>query len=96
MPDSAPKNAPTAGRSTTCIGVDLIAQAVDEALAHYFKQLDGHPSYGVYDMVIQAIEKPLFEAVLRYTNGNQSQAATLLGLNRGTLRKRLRQVGLDT
>jgi len=45
-------------------------------------------------MVLHQVEAPLFKAVLDYTQHNQSHAATMLGLNRGTLRKKLRQHGL--
>ena len=48
----------------------------------------------LYQLVIGEVEKPLFKAVLRYTNGNQSEAAEILGINRGTLRKKLKQYGL--
>ena len=45
-------------------------------------------------MVIREVEEPLFRAVLDYAQGNQSQAAGILGINRGTLRKKLREFGL--
>jgi Fis family transcriptional regulator len=44
----------------------------------------------LYDLVIGEVERPLFQAVMDYTQGNQSQAAGILGINRGTLRKKLR------
>ena len=46
-------------------------------------------------LVLREIEEPLFRAVLDYASGNQSQAAVILGINRGTLRKKLRQFGLS-
>ena len=49
---------------------------------------------GVYDMVLAEIEAPLLTRVLEFTRGNQTQAATVLGLNRGTLRKKLKQYRL--
>lgn len=96
MHNSPPSNAPAGSESSSCIGGDLISQAVDEAVSQYMDQLDGHPTYGIYDMVIQSVEKSLFEVILRHTNGNQSQAAILLGMNRGTLRKRLVQAGIQS
>ena len=48
----------------------------------------------MYDLVLQQIEQPLFEAILEHTKGNQSRAAEMLGLNRGTLRKKLRSYNL--
>ena len=48
----------------------------------------------LYPMVLAEMEIPLLEKVLEYTRGNQTKAAELLGLNRGTLRKKLKQYGL--
>lgn len=60
-------------------------------LEDYFRDLDGHQPAELYQMVLQEVEQPLLESVLNYTRGNQSKAAELLGLNRGTLRKKLKQ-----
>ena len=60
----------------------------------YFNQLDGEPVSELYQMVLAEMEIPLLEKVLEYTRGNQTKAAELLGLNRGTLRKKLKQYGL--
>jgi Fis family transcriptional regulator, factor for inversion stimulation protein len=65
-----------------------------EALDRYFQTLNGHRPEELYDLVIGEVEKPLFKAVLEYTGGNQSLAAAILGINRGTLRKKLRRHGL--
>ena len=65
-----------------------------EALRVYFLNLNGHKPGQLYDLVMGEVEPPLFEAVLDYTNGNQSRAAEILGLNRATLRKKLRQYEL--
>ena len=62
----------------------------DEALRSYFSTLNGHKPGALYQLVIGEVEKPLFRAVLDYTGGNQSEAAEILGINRGTLRKKLR------
>jgi len=48
----------------------------------------------LYDLVIGEVERPLFKAVMDYTHGNQSQAAGILGINRGTLRKKLRSYSI--
>jgi Fis family transcriptional regulator len=68
---------------------------VKSMLEDYFKDLDGHPPADLYQMVLQEIEQPLLETVLHYTRGNQSKAALLLGLNRGTLRKKLKQYDIN-
>jgi len=65
-----------------------------EALDGYFNKLNGHKPGDLYQLVLGEVEKPLFKAVLDYTNGNQSEAAQILGINRGTLRKKLRLYNL--
>jgi len=85
----APNGAGT-GRS----GDGALGSMAQEALEQYFHTLNGHKPEALYDLVIGEVEKPLFRAVLDYTDGNQSLAASILGINRGTLRKKLRQHGL--
>jgi len=65
-----------------------------QALQIYFSHLDGDHPRRLYNMVMREVEEPLFRAVLEYVKGNQSRAAEVLGLNRGTLRKKLREHGL--
>lgn len=61
----------------------------------YFEDLgDDHLTHNLYELVLSEVEAPLLEAVLKHTVGNQSAAATMLGLNRGTLRKKMKQYGL--
>lgn len=64
-------------------------------LEDYFRDLDGHQTANLYQMVLQEVEQPLLESVLTHTRGNQSKAAELLGLNRGTLRKKLKQYDMN-
>ncbi len=66
----------------------------DEALQEYFSNLNGHKPSGIYNLVLQEIEIPLLKQILKYTGGNQSRAAILLGINRGTLRKKLKTYGM--
>jgi Fis family transcriptional regulator len=66
-----------------------------EALDSYFSTLNGHKPGQLYDLVLREVEEPLFKAVLDYAAGNQSRAAEILGINRGTLRKKLKTYGLD-
>ena len=63
----------------------------EEALQSYFTELNGHRPGDLYELVLGEIETPLFKTVLDYTGGNQSVAAEILGINRATLRKKLRQ-----
>lgn len=71
-----------------------LRDSVENCLQNYFAQLDGAPVTDVYQMVLSEVEAPLLEQVMRYTRNNQTKASTLLGLNRGTLRKKLKQYGL--
>jgi Fis family transcriptional regulator len=64
------------------------------ALETYFNHLNGDKPAYLYDLVLREVEEPLFRAVLDYVAGNQSRAAEVLGMNRGTLRKKLRQYSL--
>jgi Fis family transcriptional regulator len=67
---------------------------VEQAMNNYFKNLDGQSVSGVYDMVMAEVEAPMLEIVLKNTRHNQTRAAQVMGLNRGTLRKKLKQYGL--
>lgn len=71
-----------------------LRQLTEDALRAYFKNLNGHNPGDLYGLVLREIEQPLFKAVLDYTRGNQSRAADILGINRGTLRKKLKSYGL--
>jgi Fis family transcriptional regulator len=66
----------------------------EQALDSYFATLNGHAPGHLYDLVMREVEEPLFRAVLDYSAGNQSRAADILGINRGTLRKKLRVYGI--
>jgi Fis family transcriptional regulator, factor for inversion stimulation protein len=68
---------------------------VERALQHYFAQLDGTHPDNLYELVLAEVEAPLLEVVLKIVKGNQTKAAQMLGLNRGTLRKKLKQYNLD-
>lgn len=73
-----------------------LSGCVEAALVSYFKDLDGHaPAGDLYHMVISEVERPLLAAVMQHARSNQSLAAEILGINRGTLRKKLQQYGLE-
>jgi Fis family transcriptional regulator len=67
----------------------------EQALDNYFTSLNGHAPGHLYDLVMREVEEPLFRAVLDYADGNQSRAADILGINRGTLRKKLKTYGIS-
>ena len=66
-----------------------IGRSVERSLDEYFRRLDGEPPHGIYDMVIAHVERALLSSILERSNGNQTQAAEMLGLNRNTLRAKL-------
>jgi Fis family transcriptional regulator len=66
----------------------------ERVLNDYFSSLNGHRPARLYDMVLREVEEPLFRVVLDYASGNQTHAAGILGINRATLRKKLRELGL--
>ena len=66
-----------------------IEDCIRETLEQYFKDLRGAEPHGVHQMVIDTVEKPLLQVVMRHADGNQSKAAEWLGINRNTLRRKL-------
>lgn len=85
-----------------CVALDVspenrhapLKECVEHALHAYFEQLDGAPTANLYNMLMTEVEAPLLRATLEYAHGNQCRAAEILGINRGTLRKKLKQYGL--
>jgi len=71
-----------------------LRDSAQEAIGYFLSQLEGNGCTELYQMVLAQVEEPLLNAVMAYTHGNQSKASTMLGLNRGTLRKKLRQYNL--
>lgn len=71
-----------------------LATAVQQAVDKYISTMDDQPVRDLYEMVLSEIEAPLLEYMLEYTDNNQSRTAVMLGLNRGTLRKKLKKYGL--
>jgi len=61
------------------------------ALKKYFKTLNGHKPINLYKFVIKEVERPLMKEVMKYTENNQSEAAKILGINRTTLRNKLKE-----
>ena len=66
-----------------------LEECVRDTLERYFDDLRGTEPDGVHDMIMNAVERPLLEVVLRQADGNQSKAAEWLGINRNTLRRKL-------
>ena len=72
-----------------------LSSTVRKMMKQYFKDLDGEKPSGIYNMVVNCVERPLLEVVMYHAQGNQTRAAELLGINRNTLRKKLQEHGLD-
>lgn len=89
--DSMPTTSHDPDRQTQATSLrDSVAASVSE----YLQELDGQLSTDVYQMVLAQVEAPLLEQIMAYTNNNQTKASLMLGLNRGTLRKKLKQYNL--
>jgi len=71
-----------------------MARLVRRAIDGYFRDLEGEKPCRIYNMVINSVEKPLLESVLHRVRGNQTHAAEMLGINRNTLRKKMRVHGI--
>ena len=70
-------------------GGNDIGKSVEKSLDEYFRRLDGEQPHDIYDMVMAHVERAVIESVMMRANGNQTQAADMLGLNRNTLRAKL-------
>lgn len=71
----------------------LLRNTVEQSIKKYFVKLGDSLASNLYELVLTEIEEPLLRAVMSYTGGNQSKAAIVLGLSRGTLRKKLKIYG---
>lgn len=71
-----------------------LRDCVEKAVTNYFNHLNGQEVTDVYDMVLAEVEAPMLEVVMKYTRHNQTKAAQVMGLNRGTLRKKLKRYGM--
>jgi len=69
-----------------------LADCVKRSLERYFKDMDGEKPTSIHDMVLRNVEKPMIELVLTHAEGNQTLAAQMLGINRNTLRKKMKQL----
>lgn len=75
-------------------GAMSLSECTLQSLQQYFQDLGEETPSQLYNFVIREVEGPMLQVVMDYTNHNQSQAAAILGLNRGTLRKKLKEYNL--
>ncbi len=85
---------PNSGSENDSQEISQLSHAVKHSIRRYLFELEGTQPNNMYELVLKQIEQPLFEAILEHTKGNQSRASEMLGLNRGTLRKKLRSYNL--
>ncbi len=85
---------PVSARATVSADATL-EEIIEKKLAECVRGLGARPGANLYELMAGLVEKPLLKAVLRETQGNQVKAAALLGINRNTLRKRLKEHGID-
>jgi DNA-binding protein Fis len=69
--------------------------SVKQALKNYFLKLHNKNITNLYEIALAEIEQPLLDIVMQYTRGNQTRAALIMGINRGTLRKKLKKYGMN-
>jgi len=74
---------------------DALSKSLNETVQAYYSGVDVEQTTDVYDMVLAEVEEPLLLATLQFTRDNQSRAAIVLGLSRGTLRKLMKQYGVN-
>ncbi len=67
---------------------------IRSSLGQFLNDLDNENPGNIYDLVMCQVEEPLLELIMQHVEGNQSKAAEYLGINRGTLRKKLKTYNL--
>ena len=72
-----------------------LGQSLITSLDQYFQDLEYSKPHAIYELVLSAVEKPLLEYIMQKVKHNQTEAAKLLGINRNTLRKKLKQYHLE-
>ena len=91
-----PEHLPIGPVSAAVVGTDASLEEIIEKKMHEcVRGLRGHTSANLHGLMVGLVEKPLLRAVMRETKGNQVRAAQLLGINRNTLRKKLKEHGID-
>jgi len=71
-----------------------IRRSVTSAIELYLQDMNGHEVNDLYHVVLSEVEPAILDVVMNYVEGNQTEAAEMLGISRGTLRKKLKMYGL--
>lgn len=72
-----------------------LRESVKQALKNFLSRLNGKDINDLYELILSEVEQPLLDQIMQYTRGNQTRAATIMGINRGTLRKKLKKYRLN-
>jgi len=71
-----------------------IRRSVTSAIELYLGDMNGHDVTDLYHVVLSEVEPAILDVVMKHVEGNQTEAAGVLGVSRGTLRKKLKLYGL--
>jgi len=86
-------------RSDPLLTIDCLELSIEGFIAakieHFFERLGTHDAQGLYDIVLAQVERPLIEKALSWAKGNQLKAARVLGVNRNTLRVKMKQLKIQ-
>ncbi|QCI19958.1 MAG: DNA-binding transcriptional regulator Fis [Buchnera aphidicola (Brevicoryne brassicae)] len=72
-----------------------LRESVKKSLKYYLLNLNGKYVNNLYELALAELEQPLLDMVMQYTRGNQTRAALMMGINRSTLRKKLKKYGMN-
>ena len=76
------------------INKQFLSIETEKAIKKYLNSLNGYNPANIYQLVLGEIEKPMLKTILEFSEGNQSNAADILGISRGTLRKKLKHYNI--
>ncbi|GGA63286.1 DNA-binding protein Fis [Neiella marina] len=80
---------------STPVSQPTLRESVKQSVSNYLATLNGQDINDLYELVLSEVEAPLLEEIMTHTRGNQTRASIMLGLNRGTLRKKLKKYGMN-
>jgi Fis family transcriptional regulator, factor for inversion stimulation protein len=73
-----------------------LKEQVSNITTQYLKDIDSQSNTNIYQKIIEAVEESIFEAILSHTNGNQQAAASVSGVSRNTIRKKIEKYNIKS